>query len=187
MKIIPLHVSGVWLASWQSYEDERGNFREWFKHSDIFTATGLDFSVAQANFSESKNGVVRGIHYSLADPGQAKWLTCLSGSIKDVIVDLRQGSPTFGEIVEINLSGSSQQAVLISPGLGHGFISLKDKTTVAYLITSPFSPSEEFAINPLDPTLKIDWELPGHRLILSERDSSAPSLLEQMSCGKLPK
>ena len=186
MEIIPLGIKGAWLATSPVWKDGRGAFREWFKSAEILAATGLDFSAAQANLSESKRGVIRGIHYSLTPMGQAKWVTCVTGAIKDVIVDIRPSSPTLGNYVAVDLVGGDGQAVLIGVGLGHGFVSLVDGSTVAYLVTSPFSPDEEFEINPLDPAIAIDWGLPSAELLLSPKDAGAPGLAGRRSEGKLP-
>jgi dTDP-4-dehydrorhamnose 3,5-epimerase len=186
MNLKPLGIEGAWLAKSPVWADERGSFREWFKSEDIMAATGIDFSIAQANLSESKRGVARGIHYSLAPMGQAKWVTCVTGAIKDAIVDIRTSSPTFGKYVTVDLVGGDGQAVLIGIGLGHGFVSLVDRTTVAYLVTSPFSPNEEFEINPLDSAIGIDWGLPAAELLLSSKDANAPGLIARRTEGKLP-
>ena len=129
---------------------------------------------------------MRGIHYSLAVKGQAKWVTCVSGLIKDVIVDIRPSSKTYGKWIEVQLSGTSGKAVLIGEGLGHGFVSLADVSTVAYLVSSPFSPSEEFEINPLDQAISINWGLPLSELKISDKDKNALTLEERKKEGKLP-
>lgn len=187
MGLIPLGIEGAWLAESPVWTDERGSFREWFKEADIEVATGMNFGVAQANLSESRLGVVRGIHYSLAATGQAKWVSCVTGLIRDVIVDIRPASVTFGEYVAVDLVGGSGLAVLIGTGLGHGFMSMAGGSTVVYLVSSPFSPTEEFEINPLDPAVGIAWGLPVGELLLSPKDRAAPSLSERHAQGKLPK
>ena len=186
MELTRLGIEGVWLAEFPVWSDDRGFFREWFKTEEINNATRRNFNVEQANISLSIKGTVRGIHYSLAAKGQAKWVTCVSGSIKDVIVDIRPNSKTFGKWVEVELSGTSGKAVLIGEGLGHGFISLADVSTVAYLVSSPFSPSEEFEINPLDPAVGINWGLPLSELKISDKDKNAPTLEDLKKEGKLP-
>ena len=186
MELNPLGIEGAWVAESPVWGDERGFFREWFKNSDISRATGRDFSVAQANISSSARGVVRGIHYSLAEGGQAKWVTCVSGSIRDVIVDIRLSSPTYGKSVVVELSSASGNAVFIGEGLGHAFVSLEDASTVAYLVSSPFSPTDEYEINPLDPELGIDWGMPLGELRLSPKDAAAPSLQALLALEKLP-
>ena len=186
MDLRPLGIEGVWLAESPVWSDERGFFREWFKSGDIKTTTGIDFSIQQANISQSQQGVIRGIHYSLAPQGQAKWVTCVNGSIRDVIVDIRPSSPTFGKSVHFDLNEQDGKAILIGAGLGHGFASLAHSSTIAYLLSSPYSPAEEFEINPLDPGLGINWDLELSKVSLSEKDKLAPTLAARASEGKLP-
>jgi dTDP-4-dehydrorhamnose 3,5-epimerase len=186
MKLTPLGIDGVWLAESPVWSDDRGFFREWFKSEDVIAATGINFSIQQANISQSQRGVIRGIHYSLAPQGQAKWITCVNGSIRDVIVDIRPSSPTFGKSVFVDLNGLDGRAVLIGAGLGHGFASLADSSTIAYLLSSPYSPTEEFEINPMDPELGIDWGVDSTEVSLSEKDKVASSLAVRHEDGKLP-
>jgi dTDP-4-dehydrorhamnose 3,5-epimerase len=186
MELTPLGIDGVWLAESPVWSDDRGFFREWFKSADIKEATGREFGIEQANISLSSRGTLRGIHYSIAPRGQAKWITCVAGSIKDVIVDIRPESQTFGKWIEVELSGSSGQAVFISEGLGHGFVALEDNTAVAYLVSTPFSPTDEFEINPLDEKIGINWGMDLSELKISEKDKKAPTLAERLAEGKLP-
>jgi len=187
MELVPLEIEGAWLATSPTWADDRGSFREWFKASDIKNATGIDFSISQANLSTSHRGVIRGIHFSLADAGQAKWVTCVQGAIKDVIVDIRPTSLTFGQYVAVDLEGDSGKVVLIGAGLGHGFVSLQDNSVVSYLLSSPFSPTEEFEINPFDPEIGIEWGISLEEMVLSAKDKAAPSLSERNMQGKLPR
>ena len=187
MKLTPLGIEGAWLAESPVWNDERGFFREWFKAEDVNRATGRDFGIEQANISVSSAGTLRGIHYSIATRGQAKWITCVSGSIKDVIVDISPASQTFGNWIEVELNGDSGKAVFISEGLGHGFIALEDNTAVAYLVSTPFSPSDEFDIYPLDKEIGINWGMNLSELKISEKDKNAPTLAERLTEGKLPK
>ena len=185
MKLTPLGIDGAWLAESPVWSDERGFFREWFKSEEVLAATGINFSIQQANISQSQRGVIRGIHYSLAPQGQAKWVTCVNGSIRDVIVDIRPSSPTFGKSVFVDLNGLDGRAVLIGAGLGHGFASLAHSSTIAYLLSSPYSPTEEFEINPMDQELGIDWGVDSAEVSLSEKDKAALSLAERHKEGKL--
>ena len=187
MKLTPLDIDGVWLAESPVWSDDRGFFREWFKSEDVLAATGINFSIQQANISLSSVGTVRGIHYSIAPRGQAKWITCVSGSIQDVIVDIRPDSKTFSQWVDVELKGDSGKAVLISAGLGHGFLALEDNTAVAYLVSTPFSPADEFEINPLDEKIGIKWGMDLSSLKISGKDKIAPTLVERLAEGKLPK
>ena len=186
MEVKNLGIQGAWLFESSVWSDDRGFFREWFKSQEIKTVTGRDFEIEQANISVSSTGTLRGIHYSIAPRGQAKWITCVSGSIKDVIVDIRPESRTFGEWIEVALTGNSGKAVLISEGLGHGFLALEDNTAVAYLVTTPFSPAHEFEINPLDASIGINWGMDLSKLKISDKDKNAPTLAERLSEGKLP-
>jgi dTDP-4-dehydrorhamnose 3,5-epimerase len=185
MELTPLGIEGAWLAESPVWSDERGFFREWFKSEDLEKATGKKFLIEQANVSFSSKGTVRGIHYSTAPRGQAKWITCVSGSIKDVIVDIRPDSKTYRKWVEVELSGNSDKAVFISEGLGHGFIALEDNTAVAYLVSTPFSLSHEFEINPLDEEIGINWGMDLSQLSISDKDLNAPTLAECLIEGNL--
>jgi dTDP-4-dehydrorhamnose 3,5-epimerase len=186
MKLTPLGIEGAWLAESPIWKDERGFFREWFKAEEIRSVTGIDFSIQQANISQSQRGVLRGIHYSLAPSGQAKWITCVTGSIQDVIVDIRPKSKTFGKWIDVELEAASGEAVFIGEGLGHGFLALENDTTVAYLVSTQFSPKDEFEINPLDLEIGINWKIDPASLKISEKDKIAPWLSARLDHGKLP-
>ena len=173
-KLTPLSIEGAWLFESPTHGDDRGYFREWFKSSVINETLGREFNVSQSNVSRSKKGVVRGIHFSMAPGGQAKWVTCANGSLWDVIVDIRPKSPTFKRWEAIELRAEEGKSLLISEGLGHAFLSLEDDTVISYLLTTPYSPKDEFAINPQDPEIGIKW--PDIQLIFSDKDATAPSL-----------
>ena len=186
MKLTPLGIDGAWVADSPVWTDDRGFFREWFKSEDIKAVTGREFGIEQANISLSSAGTLRGIHYSIAPLGQAKWITCVAGSIQDVIVDIRPDSKTFSQWVDVELTGDSGKGVLISEGLGHGFLALEDNTAVAYLVTTPYSPSHEFEINPLDKNIGIKWGMDLSSLKISVKDKIAPTIAERLVEGKLP-
>ena len=103
-----------------------------------------------------------------------------------MIVDIRPGSPTFGLWIEVELSGDSGNALFISEGLGHGFLALQDNTAVAYLVSTPFSPSDEFEINPLDEKIGINWGMSTTELKISDKDKNAATLSERFNEGNLP-
>jgi dTDP-4-dehydrorhamnose 3,5-epimerase len=186
MKLTPLGIDGAWVAESPVWSDDRGFFREWFKYEDVKAATGRDFGIEQANISVSSAGTLRGIHYSIAPRGQAKWITCVSGSIQDVILDIRPSSKTFGQWIDIELKGDSGKAVFISEGLGHGFLALKNSTAVSYLASTPFSPTDEFEINPLDEKIGIKWCMDLASLKISDKDRNAPTLAQRFTEGRLP-
>lgn len=168
-----LEIAGVWKVSSAIHSDNRGMFREWFKSSEVEQITGEKFDVQQANISTSKRGVIRGIHYSNSSTGQGKWVTCVYGSIWDVVVDIRPDSPTYKKWLGVELNPESGDCLYISHGLGHGFMSLAENSVVSYLLTSAYSPTEEFEINPFDPELNIEWPL--ENSIVSDKDKLAPS------------
>ena len=186
MELTPLGIEGAWLAESPVWKDDRGFFREWFKAEDVKSLTGRNFGIEQANISLSSKGTLRGIHYSIAPRGQAKLITCVSGSIQDVTVDIRPDSKTFGQWVDVELKSDSGKAVFISEGLGHGFLALEDNTAVAYLVSTPFSPTNEFEINPLDSAIAINWRFKMSKLNVSDKDKAAPTLAVRLAEGKLP-
>jgi dTDP-4-dehydrorhamnose 3,5-epimerase len=190
MNFRPLGIQGAWVVESVVWPDERGFFSEWFKKEELFAATGFNFSAQQANFSLSHQGVIRGIHYSLSPKGQAKWVTCVSGSIVDVVVDLRTDSHTFKSVEYVELNHGDGKAVFIAPGLGHGFHSTMDNSGVAYLVDSSYAPEYELAICPTDPELGIKWgneRQNSARNLVSPRDLLAPTLNTQFETGKLPR
>ena len=142
--------------------------------SIFYTVLGdEDERAATAAALESAKGVIRGIHYSNSVYGQSKIVTCTSGSILDVVVDLRRQSSTFGKSVSIELSEESGMSVYISSGLGHGFQALEDKSAVTYLLNKKYDSRSEFAIYPLDHELGIEWrQIP---VVISEKDKLALS------------
>ncbi|HXS65767.1 MAG TPA: dTDP-4-dehydrorhamnose 3,5-epimerase [Streptosporangiaceae bacterium] len=171
----PLEIEGAWIYRPKIHSDKRGKFHEWFISSRIATAAGRDLRVAQANCSASRRGVIRGIHFSDVPPGQAKYVTCPTGAILDVIVDLRVGAPSFGHWTAVELSERNGCAVFISEGLGHAFASLTDDAKIFYLCSTFYDPHREHAVHPLDPEIGIEWPI-DTAPILSDKDQDAPSL-----------
>ena len=172
MKVSPLAIAGAWILESPLYPDERGIFREWFK-LEALKENGIPaFEVRQANTSISKKGVIRGIHYSSEINGQTKLVTCTSGSVLDVIVDLRPESITYGDHLEVELSESLGKCVYISSGLGHGFQALEDNSVVTYLLDKEYSPNNEFGINPVDLNLNIKWPLLDFHISEKDRTSA---------------
>jgi len=182
-----LSIKGAYLATHRVFPDERGLFREWFKADEIATVDTA-FSVQQANYSKSKQWVIRGIHYSLAPEGQSKVVTCASGAIVDVLIDLRLDSPSYLKVEYIELSEDSGNVVYIPSGVGHGFIVESESASVVYLTSSGYYPEFEKAICPTDPALGIKWPLPiGEIGTISKADTEAPTLLQARESGNLPK
>ena len=184
MKIAPLSIEGAWEITPELRGDPRGIFAEWYRFDRIEEAVGHPLRLAQANLSTSARGVVRGVHFAQVPPGQAKYITCVRGALIDFVVDLRVGSPTFGRWESVRLDDADRKAVYIAEGLGHGFCSLADDTTVSYLCSEVYNPAREFAVHPLDPELAINW--PSDSPVLSDRDAAAPTLAEAIEQGLLP-
>ena len=181
----PLDIEGAWLFTPRVFGDPRGSFHEWFRGAQFAESVGHPLHVAQSNVSISSTGVVRGIHLASTPPGQAKYVTCLRGSVLDLVVDVRVGSPTFGQHQLVELSEDNQRAVYVSEGLGHGFVALTDDTTFVYLVSEPFNPTGEFGIHPYDDELAIAWPT-DVELSLSAKDEAAPTLAEVREQGLLP-
>ena len=181
-----LPIAGALVITPRQHGDERGTFFEWFKAPTLTERVGHEFTVAQANCSISTRGTLRGIHYADVPPGQAKYVTCLSGQVLDVIVDLRVGSPTFGTWDRVVLDTKTRKLVYIPEGLGHGFVALEDDSTVVYLCSTTYNPSGEREVDPFDPDLSIDWGISKEQASLSAKDAAAPGLALAQEQGLLP-
>jgi dTDP-4-dehydrorhamnose 3,5-epimerase len=191
MDIRELPIQGAFEVTPQVHGDPRGEFLEWFRADRFTEATGHPFTLAQANASVSSAGTLRGIHFAQLPPSQAKWVTCLQGAILDVVVDIRVGSPTYAEWEAVQLDDEKRRALYLSEGLGHAFMALEDNTVVSYLCSAPYAPGREHGVNPLDPTIGIDWPASDRdgrpvRPLLSDKDRQAPSLTEAEKAGLLP-
>ena len=184
MKAQPLKIPGSWKIEFQKFDDNRGFFYESFKEEDFEKLIGRNLNIKQTNTSSSSKGSVRGIHYALVPPSQAKLVQCQRGSIKDYVIDIRVGSPTFGQFEEIELNENSASAVFIEEGLAHAFVALENQTVVTYFVTEKYNPEREKGINPFDKTLNVKW--PDLELILSDKDKQAISLEESKAQGLLP-
>ncbi|MGW0605981.1 dTDP-4-dehydrorhamnose 3,5-epimerase [Streptomyces sp. NPDC002644] len=181
----PLTIEGTWLLEPKVFPDDRGTFHEWFRGRELYEATGYRLPLAQANCSVSRRGVLRGVHFADVPPGQAKYVTCARGAVLDVMVDVRVGSPTFGQWESVRLDDESRRAVFLAEGIGHAFMALTDDATVLYLCSTGYSPGREHGVHPLDPELGIVWP-DGIEPVLSDKDAAAPSLAEARAAGLLP-
>jgi len=173
MEYHEIQISGAFLFSPIVLGDARGSFTETFRQDTFSEATGSMFSVKQINTSVSKVNTLRGIHTAQVPPGQAKYVMCSFGEIDDFVIDLRKGSPTFLTWQKINLNSASREALYIPSGLGHGFIARSEIAVVTYLCDHPFSPENEFGIDPFDPELDIDWGINFSDALVSEKDRNS--------------
>ena len=179
MTFTPMAIAGAWVHTPKVWPDERGTFHEVFKFSAISEQLGRNFTVKQVNQSLSSKGVIRGVHWTESEEGQAKYVSCPAGSLWDVVVDLRPESPTFGKWDAALLSAENRKSVLISEGLGHAFLALEDDTVANYLCSSEFNPAGDKTISPLSPGLAIDFKSVASQhgiedFLLSPKDSEAP-------------
>lgn len=191
MQIRELAVPGAYEITPKQHGDPRGVFLEWFKAGPFADAVGHPLDLQQANASVSAAGVLRGIHFADVPPGQAKYVTCATGAVLDVVVDLRVGSTTFGRWDSVLLDDVDRRAIYLGEGLGHAFMSLQDDSTVLYLCSAGYNPGHEHGIHPLDPEVGIVWPTTardGSPLVaqLSEKDTAAPGLAEAKAQGLLP-
>lgn len=187
MKVRELNIPGSWEIIPTLHGDSRGLLFEWLTDHEFTAFAGHHFDVRQANCSVSSAGVLRGLHFAQVPPSQAKYVTCVAGSIFDVVVDIRVGSPTFGQWDGVLLDDVNRKTIYISEGLAHGFLALQDNSTVMYLCSAEYNPQREHTICPTDPVLAIDWPLVnGAAPVLSDRDAAAPGLEEVRAAGLLP-
>ena len=188
MSFTTLKIQGSWVYTPTRYDDDRGSFQEVFKLDLIRESLGRDFEVKQVNQSVSKAGVIRGIHWADVPPGQAKYVSCPRGSIWDVVVDIRVGSPTFGQWDGAVLSAENGKCLLIEEGLGHVFLSLENETVVNYLCSEPYNPAREHGISPLDGDLNIPFrdKFDKSNFLASPKDTEAHSFSSAREAGILP-
>lgn len=167
--------------------DDRGVFLEWYRHDLLEQAVGHSMVLRQGNTSVSKRGVVRGIHFAELPPGQAKYVTCPRGAVLDFAIDVRVGSPTFGQWDTVLLDDVDRKAIYLGEGLGHAFVALTDDATVSYLVTDTYNPTREHAVNPLDEQIGLRFPVEAGEPLLSPKDLEAPSLAEAEQQGLLPR
>ena len=185
MDIRELAVPDSYVLDLVPHGDCRGRFTEWYRADVLSEATGFGLTLAQANHSVSARGALRGVHFALVPPGQAKYVYCPAGRVLDVVVDVRVGSPTFGAHDTVLLDSATPRAVYLSEGLGHAFVALADHTSVTYLVSSGYDPTREFGVHPLDADLDLPWP-DDVEFQLSAKDQAAPTLAEARDQGLLP-
>jgi dTDP-4-dehydrorhamnose 3,5-epimerase len=185
----PLGIEGAWVFTPQVHHDDRGSFLEAFRGDEFLADLGYRFEVAHVNCSVSRRGVIRGLHYCDLPPGQAKYVSCVSGAVLDCVVDLRTGSPGFGTWESVRLDDAGRRAVFLAEGLGHGFMALSESATVMYLCSAAYAPEREHAVHSLDPAIGVTWPLEtlNGEPVLSAKDAMAPTLAEALSAGQLPR
>ncbi|MBK7537765.1 MAG: dTDP-4-dehydrorhamnose 3,5-epimerase [Myxococcales bacterium] len=177
MKTLPTTLPGVLLFELDVFGDQRGRFMETYRR-ERYRELGVELDFVQDNFSSSSRGVLRGLHYQLENP-QGKLVHVTRGEVFDVAVDIRVGSPTFGQWFGALLSADNHRQMWIPPGFAHGFLVTSEQVDFAYKVTAPYSPSDERALAWNDPQLNVAWPLQAcvdGAPTLSARDRAAPLL-----------
>ena len=184
MKVTKTNIDGVVIIEPEIFEDKRGYFFESFNELEFINKVGfVDF--VQDNESKSSYGVMRGLHFQKPPHTQAKLVRCVKGSVLDVAVDLREGSPTYGEHVAVELTENNHKQLFIPKGFAHGFVVLSDTAVFQYKCDDFYHPELDGGINILDKSLNIDWRIPLDEAILSEKDTKHPLLKDFKSPFKM--
>lgn len=175
MRITETHISGAWIIDAERVDDERGFYAlAWAR--DAFEAYGLNATLAQCNFSYNhRKGTVRGMHWQAAPHAETKLVRCICGGIHDVVVDVREGSPTYRQWIGVDLTAENHRALYIPEGCAHGFQTLEDATEVFYMITDYYAPAAARGMRWNDPAINVIWPLDVS--VISERDAQYPAFL----------
>ena len=178
MNFIRTNIPDVVVIEPMVHGDDRGYFVETFREDKLEEFLGYQINFCQDNESKSSRGVLRGLHYQLAPDAQTKLVRVIQGSVLDVAVDIRKGSPTFGQHVAVELSAENKKQLFVPRGFAHGFVVLKDDTVFAYKVDNYYSPENDRGVAFDDMDLKIDWQIPHTELNLSEKDMKQPKVNE---------
>lgn len=176
MRVIKTDIDGVYILEPEIFVDNRGYFFESYNAQRFKEATGLEVVFVQDNESRSSEGVVRGLHFQLPPYAQSKLVRVVAGAILDVAIDIRRGSPTFGQYVAVELSGDNHRQLFIPRGFAHGFRVLRGDAILQYKCDNMYAPQSEGSILWNDPAINIDWGISTDRAILSAKDTTAPTL-----------
>ncbi len=178
MTFIRTQIPDVIIIEPQVHGDTRGYFVETFRADKLSEFLGFSIPFCQDNESKSSYGVLRGLHYQLPPHAQTKLVRVIEGEVLDVAVDIREGSPTFGQHVAVRLSGENKRQILIPRGFAHGFIVLSETCTFAYKVDNYYNPECDRGIAFDDPALNIDWIIPKEKLQLSVKDTKQPLFVD---------
>lgn len=178
MRFIRTDIPDVVILEPKVHGDERGYFVETFREDELEVFLGFKVEFCQDNESKSDKGVLRGLHYQLTPASQTKLVRVITGSVMDVAVDIRKGSPTFGRYVAVELTEENKRQMFIPRGFAHGFIVLEDDTVFVYKVDNYYSPENDRGIAFDDDTIGIDWLLKKSELKLSPKDTMQPLLID---------
>ena len=178
MKLLKTKLEGAFIIDLEKTEDERGFFSNvWNKK--ISQENNLNADITELNIAfNKKKGTIRGLHYQLAPAAQTKLVRVIQGRVLDVAVDIRKGSPTFGQSVSVELTAENKKQLLVPRGFAHGFVVLEDDTIFAYKVDNYYSPENDRGIAFDDKALSIEWQVPYSELNLSAKDKVQPKLAE---------
>jgi dTDP-4-dehydrorhamnose 3,5-epimerase len=179
---IPQSIPDVLVIEPKIHGDQRGYFVETFRQDKLEQTLGYKVNFIQDNESKSSKGVLRGLHFQLAPHAQSKLVRVIEGAVLDVAVDIRIGSPSFGQHVKVVLSGENKKQIFIPRGFAHGFVVLTDTATFAYKVDNYYSPECDRGLTFDDAELNIDWQLPKEQLQLSDKDTKQAKLAELLDC-----
>ena len=174
-EVIKTNIEGVVIIEPRIFKDDRGYFFESFSQRE-FEEKVCKTTFVQDNESKSSYGVLRGLHFQKPPFAQSKLVRVIKGAVLDVAVDIRKGSPTFGQYVSVELTGENHRQFFIPRGFAHGFSVLSEEVIFQYKCDNFYSPQSEGAIAWNDPDLNIDWRIPAEKVVLSEKDSKHPRL-----------
>ena len=176
MQFIRTEIPDVVIIEPKVHGDNRGYFVETFRQDKLEEFLGYKINFCQDNESKSSRGVLRGLHYQLHPAAQTKLVRVIRGSVLDIAVDIRKGSPTLGKHVAVKLTGENKKQLLVPRGFAHGFVVLEDDTTFAYKVDNYYSPENDRGIAFDDAMLDIDWSITHDELNLSDKDTKQPKL-----------
>lgn len=176
VNFIRTDIPDVVIIEPEVHGDERGYFVETFREDKLEAFLGFKVNFCQDNESKSNKGVLRGLHYQLHPAAQTKLVRVIKGSVLDVAVDIREGSPTFGQYVAVELNEENKRQMFIPRGFAHGFVVLEDDTLFAYKVDNYYSPQNDRGIAFDDPSIGIDWQIAKEQLQLSLKDTKQPLL-----------
>ncbi|MBJ33762.1 MAG: dTDP-4-dehydrorhamnose 3,5-epimerase [Flavobacteriaceae bacterium] len=171
-------LAGCVVVTPKTHTDDRGYFMESYRRSWMDSLTDFSGDFVQDNQSLSHYGTIRGLHFQIGENAQSKLLRVLQGSILDVVVDLRQDSPTYGEHISVELSDENNHQLWVPKGFAHGFSVLSETALLCYKCDAYYNKDGDYGIHPLDETLNIDWKIPKAVQVLSEKDSGLPKFKE---------
>jgi dTDP-4-dehydrorhamnose 3,5-epimerase len=186
VQIRELSIPGAWEFTPVQHADDRGVFFEQYRYETLVETVGHPLDLKQANTSVSARGVPRGIHYALVPPSQAKYVSAPKGAFIDFVVDIRVGSPTFGQWDSVVIDDVDRRAVYLSEGLGHAIVALTEGATVTYLVSATFDPEREKGLSVSDPAIGLAFPGDLGAPLLSPKDVAAPTLDQAREQGLLP-